>query len=70
VSLRLGHKSTQATLVYLHTLAELEFETKLALVPDDDEWEPPELHSDDVADELSARQGRELDAHEDSEPAG
>lgn len=70
VSLRLGHKSTQATLVYLHTLAELEFETKLALVPDDDEWEPPELHSDDVADELAARQGRELDAHEDSEPAG
>jgi site-specific recombinase XerD len=70
VSLRLGHRSTQTTLVYLHTLAELEFETKLALVPDDDEWEPPELHSDDLAAELAARQGPALDAGEDSEPAG
>jgi site-specific recombinase XerD len=75
VSLRLGHASTQTALVYLHTLAELEFETKLALVPDDDEWEPPELHPDDVAAELGARQtrqGSEFDArgNESAEPAG
>jgi len=56
VSLRLGHASIETTLVYLHTLAELEYETKLALVPDGDDWEPLALHPDDVAAELAARQ--------------
>jgi hypothetical protein len=53
VSIRLGHASIEMTLKYLHTLAELELETKLALVPD--EWEPLELHPDDLAAELAAR---------------
>jgi integrase len=72
VSLRLGHRSMQTTLIYLHTLAELEFETKLALVPDDDEWEPPELNSDDVAAELAERRaphGPKFQAGEHGEPA-
>jgi site-specific recombinase XerD len=54
VSIRLGHATQETTMIYLHTLAELEFETKLALVPDD--WEPLELHPDDMAAELAARQ--------------
>jgi len=75
VSIRLGHASIETTLKYLHTLAELELETKLALVPD--EWEPLELHPDDMAAELAIRHRRpdaELDAgedaDEDAEPAG
>lgn len=31
---RLGHRSAQTTLVYLHALEELEMETRLALVPE------------------------------------
>jgi site-specific recombinase XerD len=54
VSLRMGHATVQTTLIYLHTLAELEFETKLALVPDGDDWTPLELHPDDLAAELAA----------------
>jgi len=53
VSLRLGHARIETTLVYLHTLAELEYETKLALVPPGDEWEPLELGPDDLAAELA-----------------
>src|SRR6266498_4888462 len=56
VSIRLGHASIQTTLTYLHTLAELELETKLALVPDNGEWAPLELHPDDPAAELAACQ--------------
>jgi site-specific recombinase XerD len=63
VSIRLGHASTQTTLKYLHTLAELELETKLALVPDDG-WEPLELHPDDLVAELAARQpGQDAATH-------
>jgi site-specific recombinase XerD len=32
---RLGHRSVVTTQIYLHTLAELDMETRLALVPDD-----------------------------------
>lgn len=34
VSRRLGHRSIETTAIYLHTLQELEMETRLALVPD------------------------------------
>jgi site-specific recombinase XerD len=70
VSIRLGHASIETTLKYLHTLAELELETKLALVPD--EWEPLELHPEDMAAELTAHHrspDAELDAHQDAEHA-
>jgi len=55
VSLRMGHARIETTFVYLHTLAELEFESRLALVPGQD-WEPLELHPADMAAELAARQ--------------
>lgn len=42
---RLGHTSIETTLVYLHVLAELELETRLALVPDD--WEPAHFDPND-----------------------
>ncbi|MGC0367082.1 site-specific recombinase XerD [Rhodococcus sp. 27YEA15] len=32
---RMGHRSVTTTMIYLHTLAELEMETRMALVPDD-----------------------------------
>jgi len=34
VSRRLGHRSIETTAIYLHTLQELEMETRLALIPD------------------------------------
>ncbi|SRR6266571_8363265 len=34
ISRRLGHRSIETTAIYLHTLQELEMETRLALVPD------------------------------------
>jgi len=37
VRIRLGHASIETTLIYLHTLKQLEMETRLALVPD--RWE-------------------------------
>ncbi|WP_327321348.1 site-specific integrase [Streptomyces sp. NBC_01210] len=45
---RLGHRSVVTTLVYLHTLAELEMETRMALVPGG--WDLPV----DVVDETAA----------------
>jgi site-specific recombinase XerD len=48
---RLGHRSIETTLVYLHVLAEVELATKLALVPND--WEPTAPHANDVAAELA-----------------
>ncbi len=36
---RLGHASITTTQIYMHTLEELEMETRMALVPDD--WEDP-----------------------------
>ncbi|GGN29694.1 hypothetical protein GCM10011609_86910 [Lentzea pudingi] len=36
---RLGHRSVVTTQIYLHALAELEMQTRMALVPDD--WEDP-----------------------------
>jgi site-specific recombinase XerD len=47
---RLGHAHLETTLVYLHVLAELELETRLALVPDEEEWSPAELHPDDLTE--------------------
>jgi integrase len=38
VRMRLGHRSVQTTQLYLHTLQELEMQTRMALVPDS--WEP------------------------------
>ena len=51
---RLGHRSVTTTMIYLHALAELEMETRMALVPDS--WEhpgqirPPERDHDSVAE--------------------
>ncbi|MFI0107864.1 tyrosine-type recombinase/integrase [Streptomyces globisporus] len=45
---RLGHRSVVTTLVYLHTLAELEMETRMALVPDG--WDLPADVVDETAD--------------------
>ncbi|MCI4657319.1 tyrosine-type recombinase/integrase [Cryobacterium zhongshanensis] len=42
VRIRLGHRSIETTMVYLHSLAELEFETRLALVGSDDDWDVPD----------------------------
>src|SRR6266508_982696 len=48
VSRRLGHRSIETSAIYLHTLQELEMETRMALVPD--WWEPtgidPSQHDD------------------------
>lgn len=38
VRIRLGHRSITTTLKYLHTLQELEMQTRMALIPDS--WEP------------------------------
>jgi site-specific recombinase XerD len=38
VRMRLGHRLVQTTQLYLHTLQELEMQTRMALVPDS--WEP------------------------------
>ncbi|SHY88452.1 phage integrase domain/SAM domain-containing protein [Mycobacteroides abscessus subsp. bolletii] len=47
---RLGHRSVVTTQTYLHALAELEMETRMALVPDD--WDDPR---DIPADRLDER---------------
>ncbi|MGW6374810.1 hypothetical protein ACWFRB_01935 [Rhodococcus sp. NPDC055112] len=51
---RLGHRSIETTQIYLHALAELEMETRMALVPDD--WSDPRLveATADVRDETHA----------------
>jgi len=36
---RLGHRSLSSTMIYLHALAELEMQTRMALVPDG--WDDP-----------------------------
>ncbi|MFG2989289.1 tyrosine-type recombinase/integrase [Streptomyces sp. NPDC048257] len=43
---RLGHRSVVTTMIYLHTLAELEMETRVALVPDG--WDLPADIVDDT----------------------
>ena len=53
VSRRLGHRSIETTAIYLHTLQELEMETRLALIPDWWEHTGPVL-GDDSADTLKA----------------
>jgi site-specific recombinase XerD len=52
---RLGHRSVESTFIYLHTLQELEMETRMALVPAD--WETT---MNDGLEEMRA--GDELDA--------
>ncbi|WP_218952313.1 site-specific integrase [Amycolatopsis anabasis] len=50
---RLGHASVVTTQVYLHALAELEMETRMALVPDS--WEDPRpLVSDAASEDVTA----------------
>ncbi|MFB7124703.1 tyrosine-type recombinase/integrase [Kitasatospora sp. NPDC056273] len=46
VRMRLGHRSIETTQIYLHTLQELEMETRMALVPDG--WEPAGVHPEDL----------------------
>jgi integrase len=36
---RLGHRSVESTMIYLHALQELEMRTRMELVPDD--WDAP-----------------------------
>ncbi|MFE6155515.1 tyrosine-type recombinase/integrase [Streptomyces sp. NPDC057889] len=48
VRMRLGHTSIETTQIYLHTLEELEMETRMALVPDG--WEPTGIHPDDLVE--------------------
>jgi site-specific recombinase XerD len=48
VRMRLGHRSIETTQVYLHTLQELEMETRMALVPGD--WEPAGIHPGDLGE--------------------
>jgi site-specific recombinase XerD len=48
VRMRLGHSSIQTTQIYLHTLQELEMETRMALVPDG--WEPTGVHLEDLGE--------------------
>lgn len=45
---RLGHRSVVTTQIYLHALAELEMDTRMALVPSDWEVAEPRLDSADV----------------------
>ncbi|WP_231137799.1 hypothetical protein [Rhodococcus opacus] len=47
---RMGHRSITATMVYLHTLAELEMETRMALVPDD--WHDPRATPINASDDM------------------
>lgn len=51
---RLGHKSIETTHVYLHTLADLEMETRMALIPE--EWQDPRDPSLRVAATVGAMQ--------------
>ena len=46
VRMRLGHRSVQTTQLYLHTLQELEMQTRMALVPDG--WEPVAVGAGDA----------------------
>ncbi|WP_144024074.1 tyrosine-type recombinase/integrase [Amycolatopsis keratiniphila] len=63
---RLGHRSVETTQIYLHTLAELEMETRMALVGD--AWEDPRLlrapdlalETEDTQNELAVASGSEL----------
>lgn len=56
VRIRMGHRSIETTQIYLHTLSELEMETRMALVPDG--WEPTTVderdghNTPDAADRL------------------
>jgi site-specific recombinase XerD len=49
VRMRLGHSSMETTQIYLHTLQELEMETRMALVPYG--WEPTGVHPEDLVEE-------------------
>lgn len=49
VQMRLGHASRESTLIYTHTLRELEMESRVALVPDD--WDAVGVHPEDLDEE-------------------
>jgi site-specific recombinase XerD len=46
VQMRLGHASRESTLIYTHTLKELEMESRMALIPDG--WEAVGVHPEDL----------------------
>jgi hypothetical protein len=48
---RLGHRSVETTFKYLHTLNELEMETRLALVPG--EWDEYRLPAEELTSEMA-----------------
>jgi hypothetical protein len=48
---RMGHQSVVTTQIYLHALAELEMETRMALVPDG--WEDPRSMPPDLLDDVA-----------------
>ncbi|QKW54818.1 site-specific integrase [Streptomyces buecherae] len=51
VRMRLGHSSIEVTQVYLHTLQELEMETRMALIPSS--WEPTGVHPEDLEEAVN-----------------
>ncbi|MFF4963319.1 tyrosine-type recombinase/integrase [Streptomyces sp. NPDC001222] len=60
VRIRLGHASLETTQNYLHTLRELEMETRLMLVPD--LWEHPDRpYLDDMAKAVEAEECRTIE---------
>lgn len=55
VRIRLGQRSVTTTVKYLHTLQELEMQTRMALIPDS--WEPVAAAAAQPASENTADSG-------------